>query len=274
MANTIFFAWQLDTPSDQNKQFIWRALEAASATNANNLAPEASPRPERDTTGLSGNPNIVESIFQRIKACAFFVADLTFTAQTEAGKRVPNGNVLIELGYAARSIGWERTILVMNDRYGKPEHLPFDLRQHRWPIVYRGSNEEATAQKRLTELTLQIQRAVAACAQHTLERASDMADSIDAGTLSIIAQFEQHDFFDMKLLATKMGQVIAGIDRLLAIRQLIAIGAVRVTHTPTMGYTWTYDGRCMIEALKRKQPRVLEVVRAHLQAKPTKPTST
>jgi hypothetical protein len=123
MEHTAFFAWQLDTPPDQNKTFIWNALHEATAAAASSAIPEQSPRPESDTGGVPGSPNIVETIFKRIRNCAFFVADLTFTAKSDSGKLVPNANVLIELGYAARSIGWERTILVLNQSYGKASHF-------------------------------------------------------------------------------------------------------------------------------------------------------
>jgi hypothetical protein len=53
-------------------------------------------------------------------------------------KRTPNPNVMIELGYAARSRGWDRIIPIMNTSGGtSPEQLPFDLRHRRWPITYR-----------------------------------------------------------------------------------------------------------------------------------------
>src|SRR4051794_31773997 len=115
MANTVFFAWQLDTTSEGNKAFIWSALQKAAVDCANNTQPEMSPRPERDTQGLAGTPNIVETIFRRIRECSMFVADVSFVAATAAGKKMPNPNVMLELGFAVRSIGWERTILVFND---------------------------------------------------------------------------------------------------------------------------------------------------------------
>jgi hypothetical protein len=39
--------------------------------------------------------------------------------------------VLIELGYAIKSLGWSRIILVMNTAVGGPELLPFDLKTKR-----------------------------------------------------------------------------------------------------------------------------------------------
>ena len=90
MAHTVFFAWQLDTPSELNKAFIWKALERPTAAEEVSASLEASPRPESDTGGVAGSPNIIETIFRRIRNCATFVADLTFTARSESGKLSPN----------------------------------------------------------------------------------------------------------------------------------------------------------------------------------------
>lgn len=265
MAHTVFFAWQLDTPSDQNKTFIWNALERATATAEVSASLESSPRPESDTGGVAGTPNIVETIFRRIRDCAIFVADLTFTAESNSGKLSPNPNVLIELGYAARSVGWERTILVINEKYGKANHLPFDILQHRWPIEYRMSEGTAVGERRFAQLSDALTAAIASCQQHTLERAEEMANSLDTATIDVVAQYERADFIDMRLPAKTMGEVLTGLDHILAIRQLISLGALRITYLPTVGYAWTYDGRRMIEALKMRQPQILDVVRDHRQ---------
>lgn len=263
MAHTAFFAWQLDTPADQNKTFIWNALNIATNSAASSAIPVESPRPESDTGGVAGSPNIVETIFNRIRNCAFFVADLTFTAKTDAGKLVPNPNVLIELGYAARSIGWERTILVLNQTYGKAKDLPFDILQHRWPIEYRMSERTTVGERRFDQLSDALSAAITSCEKHVLSRAEEMADSLDTATIDIVGQYEATSFIDMRLPSKTMGELLVGLDHILAIRQLISIGALRVTHTPTIGYEWTYDGRRMIEALLRKQPMILEVLREH-----------
>jgi tRNA(Ser,Leu) C12 N-acetylase TAN1 len=34
---------------------------------------------------------------------------------------------LLELGYAAKAIGWDRIICIINSDYGMHEELPFDL---------------------------------------------------------------------------------------------------------------------------------------------------
>jgi hypothetical protein len=265
MAHTIFFAWQLDTPSDQNKTFIWKALERAATAVDSTACVEPSPRPESDTGGVAGSPNIIETIFNRIRNCAMFVADMTFTSRTDSGKLCPNPNVLIELGYAARSIGWESTILVMNERCGAAKNLPFDILQHRWPIEYRMTEHTSVGEKRFDKLSDALQAAIASCQRHMLERAEEMANSLDTATLDIVAQYETSAHIDMRLPAQTMGQLLGGLDHILAIRQLISLGALRVTHTPTVGYAWTYDGRKMIEAVKANQPRILDVLRQHRQ---------
>jgi hypothetical protein len=265
MAHTAFFAWQLDTPAEQNKKFIWNALVSATNTTASSAIPEESPRPESDTLGVAGSPNVVDTIFNRIRECAFFVADLTFTSKTESGKIVPNPNVLIELGYAARSVGWERTILVMNDFYGTAKQLPFDILQHRWPIEYRMSDRTIVGEKRFEQLSDALSAAITSCEAHMLSRAEEMADSLDTATIDIISQYENASFIDMRLPSKTMGQLLSGLDHILAIRQLILIGAIRVTNTPTIGYKWTYDGRRMIDVLSRKHPRLLEIAREHRQ---------
>jgi len=54
--------------------------------------------------------------------------------------------VLIELGIAIRAKGFGRVILVMNDAFGPPDDLPFDLKSHSFPITYTlkdGTDPEA-----------------------------------------------------------------------------------------------------------------------------------
>jgi hypothetical protein len=52
------------------------------------------------------------------------------------GRKTPNPNVLIELGFAAKCIGWDHIICLFNTEFGAVEDLPFDLRFRR-PITYR-----------------------------------------------------------------------------------------------------------------------------------------
>lgn len=97
---------------------------------------------DRDTQNVPGAPDIGATILAKIDAAAVFVADVTLVGSTVSGKPTPNPNVLVELGYAVKGLGWSRILLVLNTAFGEPEDLPFDLRQKR-AITY-SSPEDAT----------------------------------------------------------------------------------------------------------------------------------
>lgn len=261
MAHSAFFAWQLDTPAEHNKKFIWDALVEATSQTTVNAIPEASPRPESDATGVPGSPNIIATIFERIRECALFIADLTFVAETANGKKIPNPNVTIELGYAARSVGWDRTILVLNNANGEAKDLPFDILQHRWPIEYRITEKTKVGARRFEKLTEALAAAIRDCEQHILSRAREMADGLDTATVDFVARNENAGFIEMPLPPKTMGETLTGLDHILTVRRLIELGALKVVDRPYIGYAWTYDGRRMIDALKSAHGPILEGMR-------------
>ena len=67
---------------------------------------------------------------QLVRAVARIILERTFRYR-RITRPSPNPNVLIELGYAAATIGWDRVILVQNTAYGDLGVLPFDLRSRR-----------------------------------------------------------------------------------------------------------------------------------------------
>ena len=91
-----------------------------------------------DTQGIAGSPDIVATILEKIDAASVFVADVTPIALSPTGKAVANPNVLIELGYAKKSLGLTRVILVWNTAFDGAtiEQLPFDLRGRRAPLSF------------------------------------------------------------------------------------------------------------------------------------------
>jgi len=109
---TIFYAWQNDTPARYNRYLIRDVLENATKNIRNDALIEDSPRLDYDTRGVSGTPEIAATVFGKIKRCAVFIADMTFVGSTqpivarEQEKLLPNPNVMLELGYAAATIGW------------------------------------------------------------------------------------------------------------------------------------------------------------------------
>ena len=90
---------------------------------------------DRDTKYELGTPDISDSIFKKIQRSKIFIADISIINSGSSDRKCPNPNVLIELGYAVRVLGWERVFCLYNTDYGSLEDLPFDLRQRR-PIQY------------------------------------------------------------------------------------------------------------------------------------------
>ena len=125
----IFYSWQSDLPGNRTRNFIRECID-----NAIEMAEESETiEAERDeaTKGTTGSPNIVTTIFSKIDDCDLFIADvsLCFSGSVKKEKRSPNPNVLLELGYAVRTLGWERIICLCNTDFG--EEYPFDISHNR-----------------------------------------------------------------------------------------------------------------------------------------------
>jgi hypothetical protein len=137
---TIFYAWQSDRIETTHRYLIRDAAKEAVKRIGRSADVEDSPRLDHDTKGVPGTPEVAGTIFRKIQESGAFIADLTFIGVIDSRdggrKLLPNPNVLLELGYAARSIGWDRIICVMNTVYGPVEEQIFDIRQRRWPICY------------------------------------------------------------------------------------------------------------------------------------------
>ncbi len=131
MRRVVFYSWQSDLPNSTNRSFIQRALEFAAAAIAGDDGVAVEPVIDRDTEGVAGSPDIAATIFAKIAEADVVVVDVSIINKATGGRPVPNPNVLIELGYALRAIGYERIILVFNRAYGAIEDLPFDLRTRR-----------------------------------------------------------------------------------------------------------------------------------------------
>jgi len=152
---TVFYAWQSDRPAEVNCDLIERATRAAIDRVKADLRMDI--QLDRDTQGVPGMPGIGDTILRKIRICSAFLADVTLVGESgrdcgSAKKLMPNSNVMIEVGYAASELGWERMVGVMNTAYGGPEQLPLDVRD-RHLVVYdlREGTDEAGCLGKLTE---------------------------------------------------------------------------------------------------------------------------
>jgi hypothetical protein len=143
MSVTIFYSWQSDTKAAANRTLIQDALEGAVKELRADGSISVEPVLDRDTQAVPGAPDIGTTILNKIDASAAIVADVTIVNRGSGTRPAPNPNVLIEVGYALKSLGPRRVILVQNTAFGGPEDLPFDLRQKR--VLTYDSPEEISS---------------------------------------------------------------------------------------------------------------------------------
>lgn len=124
MKVNIFYSWQSDLLPKTNRNFIEDAIKKAlKGINKDNKIIACI---DRDTKGELGSPEIQSSVFNKINHSKFFVCDVSLN-----DNQVPNPNVLIELGYAIKVLGWNKIICLFNSYTGKVEDLPFDINHNR-----------------------------------------------------------------------------------------------------------------------------------------------
>jgi hypothetical protein len=150
----VFYSWESDLPNSTNRGFIQKALEDAAKSIRSDDSIKIDPVIDRDTSGVPGSPDIANTIFSKIDASDIFACDVSIINQGEKSKPTPNPNVLIELGYAVKSLKLERIIMIMNTAFGGPELLPFDLSKKRVSTycISEDDVDKSTERKKLTQL--------------------------------------------------------------------------------------------------------------------------
>jgi hypothetical protein len=80
---SLFFAWQSDSPLDDNKHLIRDAAREAVRRIAAADVGE-SPRLDHETKGLSGTPEVANAIFAKIEQAGMFLGDVTFVGSSRS----------------------------------------------------------------------------------------------------------------------------------------------------------------------------------------------
>ena len=144
----IFYSWQSDLPNSTNRSFIQTALERAAQSIRNDPAIAVEPVVDRDTTGVPGSPDIADTILEKIDSCQVFVCDVSIINPDDGQRPTPNPNVLLELGFALKRLGWPYIIMIFNSARSPVEHLPFDLRTKRVTVYSVQESDPDKANKR------------------------------------------------------------------------------------------------------------------------------
>ena len=177
----VFYSWQSDLPNPTNRRLIGTALENAVRSIHNDDSIEVEPVVDRDTSGVPGSPDIASTIFAKIEQAQVFVCDISIINPESLTRLTPNPNVLIELGYAVKTLGSERVILVMNVAFGGPENLPFDLRMRR-VITYSVSPDAQEKAPERRQLEGKLQAALSAIfTDQEYEEAGEVIQPVSIG---------------------------------------------------------------------------------------------
>jgi hypothetical protein len=143
----VFYSWQSDLSDKTNRGLIRRQLRAAASKVEETHGQEVIVKVDEATRDVSGSPNIPATILAKIASSDLFICDVTTINSSENGRKVPNPNVVFELGYAVANIGWERIVLLFNTEFGSfPADLPFDFDRHRASPYFAG--EQATGKQK------------------------------------------------------------------------------------------------------------------------------
>jgi hypothetical protein len=251
----LFYAWQSDSPLDDNKHLIRDAAKDAVKRIGKDADVEESPRLDHDTKNLSGTPEVANAIFAKIDRAGMFLGDVTFVGASKAAdgreKKLPSLNVATELGYAGKAIGWERVILVMNTAYGKPDEQIFDIKHRRNPICYElppGSSTEKRKEE-MARLSKAIEEAVRVRLKCEHEGVREIISILDQHCLQVMVTYAQADSFPGPAI-TNMGQALAAQAMLHALARMLELRLLRCdvnydprTSTGQYAYHWTFLGR-------------------------------
>lgn len=146
----IFFSWQMDSPKYENYSYLNNVLSDSAKVLSKKLEKEIVV--SSDSRDEDGGDSIDVAVVRKISLCDYFVADITSVREIEITdaegkvvkkKLIPNPNVMYELGYAVSTLGWNRVILVWNDKCGNKDFAPFDIRNHISLSYYRDEDDKS-----------------------------------------------------------------------------------------------------------------------------------
>ena len=210
--------------------------------------------------GIAGTPEVATIMFTRIRRSAVFLCDMTLVGQiprdgADRAKRVPNPNVLLEMGYAAGTIGWGRVICVMNEHFGRREDLPFDVRNRRFPIDYSlAPGDQAGAPAVKADLTGWIKFAIETVLKTEHEAVTEAVSALDINCLLLMGTHGKTDCFhapDPRM--TTIGGALDTSKFNAAVVRLLDLKLLRADVDPRQNlyaYHWTYMGGEVLKRLK------------------------
>ena len=220
----IFYSWQSDLSGSKTRYFIRDCIDDAIAFASESEKIEA----DRDeaTKGLTGSPDIVTSIFTKIDECDLFVADVTlcFTGDVDKEgieKHSPNPNVMLELGYAVKTLSWERVICLSNTDFGSD--YPFDIDHNRRVQYSLDGNDKKAVQRKIAKIILSnIQSLQGQIPRTKSGFSSHIIGSYDFILKKVNPVIVPHEFINSKNFRLHNDKLILDANKLVAEIQLLS----------------------------------------------------
>ncbi|MBR0410351.1 MAG: hypothetical protein IJI25_05000 [Eubacterium sp.] len=250
----IFYSWQSDLPGNKTRNFIRDCIDDAIAFAGESEAIEAvRDEATKDTTG---SPNIVTTLFSKINDCDLFVADvsLCFTGDVkkkQGGKDLikhsPNPNVLLELGYAVKTLDWDHVICLYNTDFGSD--YPFDIAQNRRTPYSLDGRDKASVRREVAKIifdnikTLKGQppRAKAGVASHIIGTYDFVQQKVTGALVALeIGKCESYQLHNDELLAESkeiVTEIQSITDKMMAKaeREKLKVAVTDIPHPSTLG---------------------------------------
>ena len=186
----LFFSWQSDTDSKklQHTMFIKKCIQSAIA-KVNKELKHVNIEYQEGIKGISGAPDIVTEIEERISKCHIFIGDLTFINQEPMiirwlkkifgikHKTTSNPNVIRESSlFMARPFMKYQGFYVLNSVFGNPvedeSQMFFDQRGKRFPLSFAlkqyNDNVAEVYEKEQKEFISALTGAIKECAEQAI----------------------------------------------------------------------------------------------------------
>lgn len=141
----IFYSWQSHIDGCNNREYIKAEIDSAVAKIKSEV------KLLEDSRGSKGAADIPDDILKKIASSDIFICDVTPVHTDDKQRALPNPNVMFELGYAVRSLGWNRIICVCNEAYGSVSTQPFDISKHYINTYCKKEGEENERELSLEE---------------------------------------------------------------------------------------------------------------------------
>ena len=260
----IFWSWQSDAPDRCNRRFIREALDIAISeiSGQNNVV--ESPRIETGMENTAGTPDVAQTMFDKINRSDMVLCDVSLVGSIPVlkrdgtSKKVPNPNVMVEMGYGAGRVGWNRVICVMNKFYGEQSELPFDVKSKRHPIDYMlEPDDRGNAERIKRDLAGWLKVAIDTCIKEEHQIVIDALEKLDVMCLCVVSIYRNaeyfHDLSQNQKTAHDLREIIDVSSFRTVVHRLLDLGLLRCdARGDQYAYHWTYRGRCLLEELRAR----------------------